>query len=113
MQELIRQDLTPAAARAESERRFGSLGEARQRLHTSADRRESRMRIREWLDARPHDLRIALRGLMRSPALMTFGTPAFYVIDAAGRIRFTWADPEQIPRQLAVLGVKQTAQGIR
>jgi hypothetical protein len=39
-------------------------------------------------------------------AFSNFGTPAAYVLDAAGRIRFTWVDLEQIPRQLAVLESK-------
>jgi putative ABC transport system permease protein len=66
-QQLMREGLSPAAARAEAERRFGPPDEARQRLHTSAQRREDRMRLREWLDAVRRDLHLAARGLGRAP----------------------------------------------
>jgi predicted permease len=59
--------LAPAAARAEAERRFGPLDEARERLHASARRREDRMRLREWWHGLGHDLRLAARGLRRAP----------------------------------------------
>jgi predicted permease len=62
--------LAPEAARAEAERRFGPLHEARERLHASAERREGRMHVRELLDAVRHDLRVAVRGLRRAPGLV-------------------------------------------
>ena len=36
-------------------------------------------------------------------AFANFGTPAFYVLDDAGRVRFEWARPDDIHRDLAVL----------
>ncbi|HEU4629756.1 MAG TPA: ABC transporter permease [Gemmatimonadaceae bacterium] len=71
-EQLIRQGLSPAAARAEAERRFGSLDEARHRLHDSASRREHRMRTLERLDGLRHDLRIALRRIRRAPGFTAF-----------------------------------------
>src|SRR3712207_2443392 len=66
-QQLIRDGLAPDAARAEAERRFGPPDEARKTLHTSAERREDRMRMREWVDAVRRDVRMAARGLLRAP----------------------------------------------
>ena len=68
IEQLMRDGLTPDAARAEAERRFGPLHEARALLHASATRREERMRSRELLDAQGRDLRLAVRMLRRSPA---------------------------------------------
>ncbi|GJG89398.1 hypothetical protein tb265_45790 [Gemmatimonadetes bacterium T265] len=59
--------MPPEAARAEAERRFGPLDEARERLHASAMRREDRMRRREWWSGVRQDVRVALRGLRRAP----------------------------------------------
>jgi predicted permease len=68
--QLVRGGLSPEAARAEAERRFGPLDEARARLHTSAERREERMRMREMFEGAWQDVRIALRGMRRSPAFV-------------------------------------------
>jgi len=68
--QLTREGLSPEAARAEAERRFGPPDEARGRLHTSAERREERMQHRELVDAARRDLRVALRGLRRAPGLV-------------------------------------------
>ena len=69
-EQLTREGLAPDAARAEAERRFGSLDEARQRLHTSAARREGTMRLREWTGGARQGLLVALRGLRRSPGFV-------------------------------------------
>src|SRR5215208_1984870 len=69
-EQLIREGLPPDAASAEAERRFGPLDEARARLHTSATRREDRMRMREWVDGVGRDLRVTLRGLRRAPGFV-------------------------------------------
>jgi predicted permease len=69
-EQLTREGLSPEAARAEAERRFGPPDEARERLHTSAQRREGRMHLRELIEATRGDLRVALRGLRRAPGLV-------------------------------------------
>lgn len=69
-EQLARAGLAPAAARAEAERRFGPLPEARQRLHHSAQRRENRMRLQELAHAARQDLRVSLRGLRRAPGFV-------------------------------------------
>jgi hypothetical protein len=66
-EQLVARGLSPAAARAEAERRFGPLDEARRRLHTSARRREAHMQVGERLDGVRQDLRYAWRGLRRAP----------------------------------------------
>jgi predicted permease len=70
VEQLVARGLSPEAAHAEATRRFhrsGSIDEARQGLHTSATRREDRMRIGEMLDSVRQDLHFALRGLRRTP----------------------------------------------
>jgi len=69
-EQLAGRGLPPDEARAEAERRFGPAGsftEARQRLHTSAARREYRMRFRSWWDGVRQDLRYALRSFRSAP----------------------------------------------
>ena len=65
---LVREGLSPAEARREAERRFGTLERfaAECRTIDRAERRERRRR--EWLVDAFHDLRLAARGLWRSPA---------------------------------------------
>ena len=68
--QLVREGLSPDMARLEAERRFGPREEARANLHTSAQRREDRMQLRELMDAALRDVRVAIRGLRRSPGLV-------------------------------------------
>jgi putative ABC transport system permease protein len=65
---LIREGLSPEAARREAERRFGPLERfaAECRHIDRAERRERRWR--EWASAAWQDLRLAARGLVRAPA---------------------------------------------
>lgn len=44
-------------------------------------------------------------------AFSNFGTPAFYVLDEAGRVRFEWAPPQDIIRDLSVLGPAPVSAG--
>jgi putative ABC transport system permease protein len=68
---LIARGRTPNEARAEALRRLGSdVDTARQRLHRSAELRESRMRVREWADDLVQDIRYAARGLIHRPGFM-------------------------------------------
>ncbi len=66
--QLAAEGMGPEAARAEAELRFGPLDEARERLHTSARRREDIVQLREALDALRRDLLYAWRGVRRAPA---------------------------------------------
>ncbi|HEY4218758.1 MAG TPA: ABC transporter permease [Gemmatimonadaceae bacterium] len=60
--------MSPDAARAEALRRLGvSLDAARRQVHHSADLRERRMRIRDYIDDLLQDLRYAARGLAQRP----------------------------------------------
>ena len=69
-EQLVREGLSPEVARAEAQRRFGPPEEARMNLHTSAQRREQQMQLREMIDGLQRDLRVAIRGLRRSPGLV-------------------------------------------
>jgi hypothetical protein len=70
--QLVREGWTPEAARAEAERRFGPITEAREDLHKSARRREGRLRVREWIDTVRQDLRYSMRTLRREAGFTTF-----------------------------------------
>ncbi len=69
--QLVRQGLDPDVARAEAERRFGSV-RALQSLEHMAHWRDRRMSFRDWLDSVKQDVRYALRGLRREPAFTGF-----------------------------------------
>jgi predicted permease len=71
-EQLVRAGMSPADARAEAERRFGPLDEARERLHTSTSRRDARMRALDWMDALRQDLHIALRRMRQQPGFSAF-----------------------------------------
>ena len=70
--QLVREGWTLEAARAEAERRFGPMAEAREDLHKSSRRREGRLRFREWIDTVRQDLRYSMRTLRREAGFTTF-----------------------------------------
>jgi predicted permease len=70
--QLIREGMSPADARAEAERRFGSIDDERERFRAVSHRREQRVRLREWLDGVAQDLRYAYRTLRRDAAFTAF-----------------------------------------
>jgi predicted permease len=65
---LIACGMTPAAARAEAERRFGGEA-ARAVLRGRAEQRERRVGMREWLGGLGDDVRFGVRALTRDPLL--------------------------------------------
>ena len=69
-EQLVREGMSPEAARAEAERRFGPLADARPRLHHSAARRDERLRVREWAEGLWQDVRVTLRGFRRAPGFV-------------------------------------------
>lgn len=70
--QLVREGMSPEAARLEAERRFGSIDAERARFQDSARRRDGRMRVREWIDSVRQDLRYAVRTLRRDAGFTTF-----------------------------------------
>jgi predicted permease len=117
-EQLIREGLSPGAARAEAERRFGSLDEARRSLHSSAQRREDRMRMREWLDAARRDLRLAARGLLRAPLFTATAVICLALGIGANAATFSMFDelllrplPVREPERLVNLGAPGPGQG--
>src|SRR5687767_2032134 len=67
---LMSQGLTAEAAREQALGRLGvTLPVASRRLHRSAEHRERRMRLHDWVQDLSADLRHAVRTLRRSPAM--------------------------------------------
>ena len=72
--QLVARGMDPVQARAEAERRFGDMTEARARLRQSAIHREQHMQSRDWTASAVQDLRVALRGLRRAPGFLIVAT---------------------------------------
>src|SRR6478736_9598906 len=70
--QLIGEGLSPSAARAEAERRFGEVAEERLRSRASAIRQERRLRWRDSFDLLRGDLRYAFRTLRREAGFAAF-----------------------------------------
>lgn len=69
VEQLIARGASQDDAYAEALRRLGaSLDDARLQLHTSATRRERRLRVSQFIDGATQDIRYAARGLIRRPA---------------------------------------------
>lgn len=66
-EQLQRQGMSAAAARAEAQRRFGPGEESRQALRSAAHRRDERLRSREWLFGILREIRSAGRTFRRQP----------------------------------------------
>ena len=66
IRQLIAAGLSPDAARAEAERRFGDVDRTRMELSASAIRHEAQLTMRDRIDALLADLRYVLRSLLRS-----------------------------------------------
>src|SRR6266567_5287716 len=66
---LVARGMSRQDAHAEALRRLGgTIEEARERLHQSAEHRERRMRLTEWFDDLLQDVHYAARSLVRRPA---------------------------------------------
>ncbi|MEO6877917.1 MAG: permease prefix domain 1-containing protein, partial [Gemmatimonadaceae bacterium] len=95
-------------ARAEALRRLGvSLDAARDQLHHSAELRERRMQLRDYVDDLLQDLRYAARGLMRRPlfaavviATLAVGIGATTAIFSAVNVLLLRPLPFQRPNEL-------------
>src|SRR5215831_641223 len=72
VEQLEREGWTPDAARIEAERRFGPLGEERDRLRRSIRRRDARFGARDWLDGVRQDVRYTARTLRRDAGFTMF-----------------------------------------
>ena len=108
-EQLVREGMPLAQARAEAARRFGSLTGARTQLRQSALRRDRTLRIRELAGIVKQDVRIACRGLIRSPSFVVLAVlclalgiganAAIYsVIDAVLVKPLPFADPARLVR---------------
>ena len=74
VRDLVARGLTPDAARAEAERRFGDVRGYRAALGAIDEGRRADERRAGWWDAFRHDLRHSLRGLRRPITTLDSGT---------------------------------------
>ncbi len=65
--DLVRAGMSPEAARAEAQRRFGDFDAARRRLHAAARQRDASVRHRDLLGSIVGDFRFARRQAWRAP----------------------------------------------
>src|SRR3954470_306687 len=70
--QLIGEGMSPSAARAEAERRFGEVDDERRRSRASAVRQERRLRWRDSIVLARADVRYALRMLRRDGGFTAF-----------------------------------------
>src|SRR6185295_8969094 len=70
--QLVGEGMSPSAARAEAERRFGEVDDERRRSRASAARQERRLRWRDSLGLLHGDLRYAFRTLRRDAGFTAF-----------------------------------------
>ncbi|HEY5061731.1 MAG TPA: permease prefix domain 1-containing protein, partial [Gemmatimonadaceae bacterium] len=70
--QLIGEGMSPSAARAEAEQRFGEVDDERRRSRASATRQARRLRWRDSFDLLRGDVRYALRTLRRDAGFTAF-----------------------------------------
>jgi predicted permease len=106
-EQLEREGLSPEAARAEAERRFGDLGEAGSELRASAARRDDRGRFTERVESVWRTVRLAARSLGRAPGFVAVAVTcialgvganaaAFSLFDALVRRPLPVWEPERL-----------------
>ena len=116
-----RRGMSPGEARAEALRRLGmTVEQARDHLHRSADHRERRMRIHEYLESCVQDVRYAIRGLARRPAFtaiavltLAIGIGATTAIFSAVNVLLLRRLPYAAPDQLMALSLTTPDNGER
>jgi len=125
IEELLRTGVcaTRAEAARIAERQFGDIGEARHELAAIDARRERKTRRREWLSQLGGDLRVAGRGLLRSPGFaatavitITLGigatTAVFSVVDGVVLKALPFAAPEELIELTSARNGEQDDNGI-
>jgi predicted permease len=110
-QRYVDEGLDPDAARAKALSRMGDLGRSAARRHAIEDRKDRRVRRRDWMHGWGQDVRTGWRVLRRSPGfvaiaivMLGLGTGAsaaiFSVVDAV-ILRSPFADVDQVAMVLA------------
>nr|MBA4159340.1 ABC transporter permease [Gemmatimonadota bacterium] len=115
IEQLERQGLGPDEARAEALRRFGPPKEARRLLQRAAQRRERRLRVREWLDGARQDVRYAVRSLGKTPGftaviILTLALGIGLCTSMYSVVRGVILDPVPFPESHQLLSVQISTQ---
>jgi predicted permease len=115
-EQLERQGLGPDQARAEALRRFGPPVEARRLLRRAAQRRERRLRVREWLEGLRQDVHYAVRSLGKSPGfttviVLTLALGIGLCTSIYSVVRGVILDPIPFPDSHQLLAVEIATQG--
>ncbi len=115
IEQLERQGLGPDEARAEALRRFGPPKEARRLLQRAAQRRERRLRVREWLDGARQDVRYAVRSLGKTPGftaviILTLALGIGLCTSMFSVVRGVILDPVPFPESHQLLSVQISTQ---
>ncbi len=110
---------TPEMARAEALHKLGlPIDDARHRLHSSAEHRERRMRVTDFLESVTQDVQYAARGLIRRPAFtavavltLAIGVGATTAIFSAVNVLLLRPLPYARPDELMKVSLTAPARG--
>jgi predicted permease len=106
-EELVRTGLAPGAARTRAVAEMGDLGAARRECVAIGERENRKQRLRDWLETRGQDARLAVRALRRSPSFATVAiftlalsigatTAIFSIVDGVLIRPLRLADPDRL-----------------
>lgn len=117
--DLVAHGMPEFDARADTLHRLGgSLIDVRQRLRTSAARREHRMQVREWLETIAQDLRFGARQLAKAPGVAAIAVFTLAIGIGANAAIFAMIDavllrtlPVERPNELVAVGKTTAIEG--
>jgi predicted permease len=90
--ELVLRGLSPSAARTRAVTEMGDLGRAKRECVAIGERENRKHRLRDWLETRGQDVRLAARALRRSPSFATVAVLTLALSVGATTTIFTIVD---------------------